>query len=174
MILSDQDTKKTGSDAKKTTPLTRITTLATKSEEADRNNEIQQQQVTLCPVCKASYHLIRCWKYKEKSSADKMSLVRAKKLCINCLRPGHFSQKCSSKFTCRVANCGKRHHDAPRNVSDQPLQLPLQPTPQRALQMLLSSLQPMLQLLKQHQLLAPPKFHSNGSRTCPQCARDGC
>ena len=117
-----QDTKKTGSDAKKTTPLTRITTLATKSEETDRSNETQQQQVTHCPVCTASHHLSRCWKYKDKSSADKMSLVRAKKLCINCLRPGHFSQKCSSKFTCRVANCGKRHHtslhDAPRNASE--------------------------------------------------------
>ena len=35
-----------------------------------RQNEPQQHHVSLCPVCAASHHLSRCWKYKNKSFAS--------------------------------------------------------------------------------------------------------
>ena len=42
------------------------------------------------------------------SHADKLMLVKTNSLCINCLRPGHFTRNCKSTHKCCV--CNKSHH----------------------------------------------------------------
>ena len=43
---------------------------------------------------------------------ERMKFVTQRKLCNNCLRSGHQSKDCQSKFSCRVQGCGSRHHSA--------------------------------------------------------------
>ena len=74
-----------------------------------------------CLVCKTEKHPIyHCQKFKDMLHNEKLSLVRGSNLCINCLKPGHFSRECKSSHRCR--DCQKPHHsllhaDTRSNVS---------------------------------------------------------
>ena len=89
-----------------------------------------------CPACADSHSLTGCKKFEEMSSVRRMELVREKRLCLCCLKPGHGIKKCLSKNSCRVEGCQSKHntklHDAPSlipkrvgdsaNLSDVPTQ----------------------------------------------------
>ena len=62
-----------------------------------------------CVACQQDSHLLfMCSKFKALSHAEKMSMLKANNLCINCLRPGHFVRGCKSLHKCKV--CQKPHH----------------------------------------------------------------
>ena len=41
---------------------------------------------------------------------QRVQLVKTKDLCINCLRPGHFVDNCSTPRRCKHDGCGRKHH----------------------------------------------------------------
>ena len=50
-----------------------------------------------CPLCKTDIHpLFSCTKFKSLSHDHMIATVKENKLCINCLRPEHFSKQCKS------------------------------------------------------------------------------
>jgi len=62
-----------------------------------------------CVVCKNDKHpLYVCPKFKSLPHDRMMTILRENKLCMNCLRPGHFVRQCKSLHHCR--QCQKPHH----------------------------------------------------------------
>lgn len=63
-----------------------------------------------CVLCNKDHWLFSCETYKSKSNLDKLSFVKRKKLCFNCLSQRHSVKSCSSKKSCYIEGCKKRHH----------------------------------------------------------------
>ena len=62
-----------------------------------------------CVLCKAEKHpLYFCQKFKAMSQDQRLSVVRNNSLCMNCLKPGHFLDKCKSAHHCK--RCQRKHH----------------------------------------------------------------
>ena len=63
-----------------------------------------------CPLCNADHWLSRCEKFRKQSIRERQDLVRAKKLCINCLSgDGHFVRDCPTESFCKVHGCNSKH-----------------------------------------------------------------
>ena len=73
------------------------------ADEASKGRKI------VCPSCNSSHWLSQCEKFKKMSVDDRYKFVRSKKLCINCLTPGHYVRECPKTSFCRVQNCTTSH-----------------------------------------------------------------
>ena len=62
-----------------------------------------------CPSCKRNHWLSQCDVFKKLSLSNRYQFVRANKLCLNCLVPGHFVQDCPKRSFCRIQGCTKKH-----------------------------------------------------------------
>lgn len=63
----------------------------------------------VCIACERQGHLLyACRKFSGLPYHRRMALVRENKLCLNCLKPGHFVKQCTSKQACK--KCGQGHH----------------------------------------------------------------
>ena len=62
-----------------------------------------------CPSCSANHWLSQCNAFKKMNVDQRYKFVRMKKLCINCLTPGHFVRNCSKRSFCRVQDCSVKH-----------------------------------------------------------------
>jgi Protein of unknown function (DUF1759) len=64
-----------------------------------------------CLHCGSNQHAIfMCPVFEKLDLKAKYKIVREKKLCIRCLKPGHIARDCVVRFVCDVSGCGKRHH----------------------------------------------------------------
>ncbi|XP_055584990.1 uncharacterized protein LOC129737853 [Uranotaenia lowii] len=61
-----------------------------------------------CPMCSGGHFLHECADFKKLNATERDSVLLKQALCRNCLRAGHQSRDCKSKFSCR--NCKGRHH----------------------------------------------------------------
>ena len=62
-----------------------------------------------CPLCKNKKHpLYACARFKALSHDKMLSTLKTNKLCMNCLKPGHFVKQCKSVHHCH--KCRKPHH----------------------------------------------------------------
>ena len=69
-----------------------------------------------CVVCKTEKHaLFTCPEFKSMPRDKMMSTLRSNELCLNCLKPGHFSKQCLSSNRCR--KCQRPHHTLIHNDS---------------------------------------------------------
>jgi hypothetical protein len=55
--------------------------------------------VSTCPLCGLSHFILKCSKYA-MSVRDRAGFVRSKRLCFNCLKPGHRAPRCQQKGMC--------------------------------------------------------------------------
>ena len=62
----------------------------------------------LCRLCNGKHRIIDCLQFTSLSVPERKNVIIKNKLCLNCLRPGHESSKCPSKFSCK--KCARRHH----------------------------------------------------------------
>lgn len=69
---------------------------------------VNNVSVVKCVHCAGNHPLAKCENFLSKSTAERNALVRQKQLCFNCLRSGHFPQKCPSKYRCN--HCRRLHH----------------------------------------------------------------
>lgn len=65
-------------------------------------------EVMNCWGCDGSHRIKECPRLKESNLSERRSILRARKLCFNCLGKGHLFSVCPSKSSCVV--CKKRHH----------------------------------------------------------------
>ncbi|XP_058828105.1 uncharacterized protein LOC131687998 [Topomyia yanbarensis] len=61
-----------------------------------------------CVVCSERHSIYQCSAFYQMPVAQRCELVSTRRLCWNCLSPGHISRRCNSKFSCR--HCNERHH----------------------------------------------------------------
>ena len=62
-----------------------------------------------CFLCKTLKHpLYTCPQFKILPYGKMLSTIRSNNVCLNCLKPGHFSKNCGSNNRCR--KCQKPHH----------------------------------------------------------------
>ncbi|XP_037961012.1 uncharacterized protein LOC119690089 [Teleopsis dalmanni] len=62
----------------------------------------------LCPACKNDRHpLYTCKSFIQELPTKRFQLVKQMRLCINCLKFGHFARECSSG-NCKI--CNKKHN----------------------------------------------------------------
>lgn len=60
-----------------------------------------------CPHCKGNHLIYSCDGFKKLSAQDRIDFAKNSKLCLNCLKVGHFEKNC--KFgNCRI--CKNRHN----------------------------------------------------------------
>ncbi|XP_065082353.1 uncharacterized protein LOC135704779 [Ochlerotatus camptorhynchus] len=61
-----------------------------------------------CYACDQRHPLVKCYKFEKLPISEKLNLLNAKRLCLNCFRNDHLARNCSSKYSCKF--CQKRHH----------------------------------------------------------------
>lgn len=62
-----------------------------------------------CPLCDNNHWLSRCEQFRKRSVEDRIKFVLDKKLCNNCLSPGHFANNCPKEKFCKVEGCTTKH-----------------------------------------------------------------
>ncbi|KAF2892146.1 hypothetical protein ILUMI_14027 [Ignelater luminosus] len=78
---------------------------------AASNKQISRAFATLkieCSLCKGEHEIRNCSDFSKLSPEERNQKARDLKLCINCMRNGHFLQNCLSKYKCKI--CSKKHH----------------------------------------------------------------
>lgn len=61
-----------------------------------------------CIQCKGDHTLCHCKEFTTLQPRERSEYAREKRLCFNCLVPGHSSMKCRLQMSCRI--CKRRHH----------------------------------------------------------------
>ena len=89
-----------------------------------------------CSLCKTTKHpLYTCPQQFKLLSHDKMSTIHTSNVCLNCLKPGHFSRNCSSNNHCQ--KCQKSHHTLlhsdTKQATEQPSERTVTSTPSGAI-----------------------------------------
>lgn len=62
---------------------------------------------SMCPKCKLQHELTHCPQFTSLDISARRTLIKEGSLCFNCLRSGHKSSNCNSKFRCR--QCSSKH-----------------------------------------------------------------
>jgi len=75
------------------------------------NGSAEQKRRFECPLCLNDHSLAYCEEYEKRTPEQRGELVRKRYLCFNCLRPGHMTRSCKSKYSCNE-ECGRRHHSS--------------------------------------------------------------
>lgn len=58
-------------------------------------------------ACNENHMLFKCPAFLNKTTAERIKLVRDSKRCINCLKPGHITKNCTSR---KCMKCSKPHN----------------------------------------------------------------
>lgn len=61
-----------------------------------------------CILCKDNHALYRCPTFLAKTPQERSKTAKQHKLCLNCLRSNHSTDKCVSDHSCK--KCGRRHN----------------------------------------------------------------
>ena len=60
-----------------------------------------------CECCEETNKIFKCGKFKKFSVRKRAELIKVRKLCFNCLQPGHRSIDCDGS---KCKQCGRKHH----------------------------------------------------------------
>ena len=79
------------------------------SSSTPRRNANTNSERSSCSICHQEAHaLINCRVFNDKSTAERIALLKSWNGCVNCLSPSHKVSTCTSKWHCRF--CSTRHH----------------------------------------------------------------
>ncbi|XP_073967354.1 uncharacterized protein [Choristoneura fumiferana] len=65
-------------------------------------------EIHKCAYCNQDHRIFQCREFQQLILEEKIDVVQSKRLCFNCLIPGHPARYCINKSSCHI--CGKRHH----------------------------------------------------------------
>lgn len=105
-----------------------------KKARFDKEKEQKKERVpmepppepTECKLCENEKHpMHRCAKFRAMTLAERKKHAREQKVCMNCLRPSHFSKDCPLKacFRCNVKHNSLLCHENPKNKTVATVQL---------------------------------------------------
>ncbi len=63
-----------------------------------------------CPACGGDHLVFRCSHYREMPIQDRREILHQVKVCLCCLKPGHFARACPKKKKCSGFKCPYYHH----------------------------------------------------------------
>ncbi|XP_031334918.1 uncharacterized protein LOC116164833 [Photinus pyralis] len=78
-----------------------------KNQETVKSRSLVTKQES-CVVCKNSHAIWSCDSFLKLSVKDRQEKVKSLRICILCLKKGHFISSCQSKYLCN--KCHKRHN----------------------------------------------------------------
>ena len=61
-----------------------------------------------CPLCSCSHTLSNCKIFKGKSYQGRLDVTFQKRVCRNCLLPGHYTKGCAARGACDRPGCQKK------------------------------------------------------------------
>ncbi|XP_050547611.1 uncharacterized protein LOC126909236, partial [Daktulosphaira vitifoliae] len=64
-------------------------------------------KLSSCPICKGNHWVYKCEKLATGTIDERVQQIREARLCLNCLRPGHYAAVCKNG-SCKL--CGKGHN----------------------------------------------------------------
>ena len=88
--------------AKKNRPSKNVVAHTDSSAHAVESNKKEP-----CALCGQAHFLTRCDEFKRMSVSDRLSFVKQKRFCFNCLRAGHGASRCTFHNRCLV--CNEKH-----------------------------------------------------------------
>ena len=68
------------------------------------------QQKEKCIACGGGHTIFNCTLFRNKTMADRVLLMRQKRLCDNCGKKGHIAKFCFQKSACSFDKCELKHH----------------------------------------------------------------
>lgn len=71
-------------------------------------NDNSASSDTMCTYCKENHYLYLCKDFIELDPQERSDFVQSKRLCFNCLWPGHSVMYCRHTTSCRI--CKRKHH----------------------------------------------------------------
>ena len=91
------------------------TVLQTSVNKSNDNDQPRRKQPP-CAQCEGGHPLFLCYKFKALKPPDRLTLVKEKEHCLNCLKQGHKSEECWNPRVCKTCECNQKHsyllHDA--------------------------------------------------------------
>ncbi|XP_059052238.1 uncharacterized protein LOC131846836 [Achroia grisella] len=98
--------------SKPTSKLKALMSVASPPILHNNNNNISI--IKPCPKCKGEHQLLSCPQFLALTNEQRLELIPQIKVCYNCLRPGHYSNRCK-KNGCKLC---KRKHNTLIHVSE--------------------------------------------------------
>ena len=71
--------------------------------------EVSNKEVKCC-FCDGDHYPNKCKKMESMTSSARRDKAMKARVCLNCLKPGHYAPKCLSTGRCMKRGCGKNHH----------------------------------------------------------------
>ena len=87
----------------------KFSTMHSRIEEEIETKEKSKRSAEDCSFCEDKHKNHKCPIYLKKSIQERLSAVKQRKLCFNCLK-SHQVRKCTSKLRCFHSGCKKSHH----------------------------------------------------------------
>ena len=106
-VFEEIDKERIDPDQRRPRPLgIKANGFATHSEQDNHESETKQKT---CPSCEQNHWLSRCERFRKQSLEERQSFVKDKRLCNNCLLPGHYARSCTKQSFCKVPGCAGKH-----------------------------------------------------------------
>ena len=80
-----------------------------KSYGATHDSSTHSSRDRKCVLCDNNHKLFYCKQFRDKNVNDRITFVKAKQLCENCLYPGHSVVDCKMPYICKIDGCNKKH-----------------------------------------------------------------
>ena len=92
------------------------------STKPEANQDKSRRPQERCPSCKGNQSLEDCKDYKKRSLQGRITFVRENGLCFGCLKGGHLSRACTTRWKCRT--CAKSHPSSLHDDSKDKVEAP--------------------------------------------------
>ncbi|CAB4018436.1 Hypothetical predicted protein, partial [Paramuricea clavata] len=70
----------------------------------------EHQSLKNCPLCDKKHTEVSCPLFFDSSVEKRWEIVKNKRVCFGCLKPGHQRRLCTKSTKCGVDSCDKGHH----------------------------------------------------------------
>ena len=87
----------------------KITHGATFVSNITQSNRIERPNKP-CKACQGDHFILKCQTFKDMTISERLTLVREKRICMNCLKPGHKNTECWADRRFPIETCEERHN----------------------------------------------------------------
>ena len=91
-------------------PRPKVMTLNTRGNSVATHVVSRNQSVLGCLLCGNNHSLGRCTQFINKDYDSRRKFLRERRLCDNCLKPGHIARSCMQRSQCSKDGCYIKHH----------------------------------------------------------------